>query len=182
MHGSSTKMLFQPLKQCKVGSILSSEKVVILKNWCTLPNLAKLSATKNQQKILPILPKRERFLREIKRGYDGWTVSSFTQKAVVDKTFIRELPNICKLNVGVDASQLNPFSISQDMSTGLGGATSFDSFLKAVKASDTKGFSLTSDLTVQTSSRIKNYLHTKPFSVSLQTIKTLIRILRTIRT
>ena len=61
MHGSSTKMLFQPLKQCKVGSILSSEKFVILKNWCTLPNLAKLSATKNQQKILPILPKRERF-------------------------------------------------------------------------------------------------------------------------
>ena len=45
----------------------------------------------------------------------------------------------------------------------LGGATSLDSFLKA---SETKGFSLMSGLTVQTSSRKKNYLHTKPFSVN----------------
>ena len=48
----------------------------------------------------------------------------------------------------------------------LGGATSLDSFLKAYKASETKGFLLMSGLTVQTSSRVKNYLHTKPFSVN----------------
>ena len=64
----------------------------------------------------------------------------------------------------------------------LGGATSLDSFLKAYKAGETKGFSLMSGLTVQTSSRVKNYLHTKPFSVNWETTNLLIKTLRITRT
>ena len=43
----------------------------------------------------------------------------------------------------------------------LGGATTLDSFLKAYKASETKGFSLTNGLTVQTSLTVRSCLHMK---------------------
>ena len=100
----------------------------------------------------------------------------------MDKTFIRDSPNICKLNVGVDASQLDPFSMCQDNSIGLRGATSLDSFLKAYKSSETKSFSLTRGLTVRTSSRIKSYPHVKPLSVNGETTMLLIKTLRIIKT
>ena len=42
----------------------------------------------------------------------------FTREAVVDETFIRKSTNIRKCIVGIDASQLYPYSISQPMPTG----------------------------------------------------------------
>ena len=86
----------------------------------------------------------------------GGTSIVFTRKAVVDETFIRAAPNICKSIVGIDASKLHPFSMCQDISIELRGATSVDYFLKAYKANETRGFSLTCVMTVRTSSRIKN--------------------------
>ena len=43
----------------------------------------------------------------------------FTRKAVVDETFIRNSGIFCKSIVGIDASQLYPFSMCQPMPTGL---------------------------------------------------------------
>ena len=43
----------------------------------------------------------------------------FSRKAVVGETFIRNLSNILKSIVGIDANQLYPFSMCQDMPTGL---------------------------------------------------------------
>ena len=43
----------------------------------------------------------------------------FTRKAVVDETFIRDSGNIWKSIVGIDASQLYPYSMCQPMLTGL---------------------------------------------------------------
>ena len=43
----------------------------------------------------------------------------FTRKTVVDETFIRNSRNICKSIVGIDASQLYPYSVCQPMPTGL---------------------------------------------------------------
>ena len=43
----------------------------------------------------------------------------FTRKAVVNETFIRKSENICKSIVGIDASQLYPYSMCQPMRTGL---------------------------------------------------------------
>ena len=37
----------------------------------------------------------------------------FTQKALVDETFIRNPSNICKSIVGIDANQLYPFSMCE---------------------------------------------------------------------
>ena len=71
----------------------------------------------------------------------------------------------------------------QDISIGLRGATSLDSFLKAYKSSETKkSLSLTSGLTVRTSSRSKIYLHVKPLSVNGDTTMPMIKTLRIIRT
>ena len=43
----------------------------------------------------------------------------FTKKAVANETFIRKSKNLCKSIVGIDASQLYPYSMCQDMPTGL---------------------------------------------------------------
>ena len=43
----------------------------------------------------------------------------FTRKAVVDETFNRNSGNNCKSIVGIDASQLYPYSMCQPMPTGL---------------------------------------------------------------
>ena len=43
----------------------------------------------------------------------------FTRKAVVDESFIRKSTNVCKSIVGIDASQLYPYSMCQPMPTGL---------------------------------------------------------------
>ena len=51
----------------------------------------------------------------------------FTRKAVVDQTYIRNTENICKSIVGIDASQLYPFSMCQEMPTGLYTRWEFDS-------------------------------------------------------
>ena len=164
--GTTTMMLFKPLKQCKIGSILSSEKNVMLKLECTILSLANICPHKwTNESFYPFCEDDRDSCRKIREFMTGRTSIMLTRKAGV--TFIRDSPNICKSIVAIETSQLYPFSISQDISIGLRGATSLDSFLKAYKASETKSFSLTSGLTVRTSSRIKNYLHTKPFSVSL---------------
>ena len=43
----------------------------------------------------------------------------FTRKAVVGETFIRKPSNLCKSIVGIDASQIYPYSMCQPMPTGL---------------------------------------------------------------
>ena len=40
----------------------------------------------------------------------GGPSTVFTRKAAVDQTYIRNSSNICKTKVGIDASQLYPFS------------------------------------------------------------------------
>ena len=70
----------------------------------------------------------------------GETSIVLTRKINAEETFIRDLPKICKSIVGIDASQHYAFPMFQEKSTGLGGATFSDSFLKAYKASETKGF------------------------------------------
>ena len=51
----------------------------------------------------------------------------FTRRAVVDKTFIRKSTNLCKSIVGIDASQLYPYSMCQPMPTGLYTRWNYDS-------------------------------------------------------
>ena len=91
-----------------------------------------------KKKFSPICQSGRDFCEKIKEVMTVRTSNVFTRKAVVDETFIKDSPNFCKWIVRIDASQLYPFSICQDMSTGSGGAKSVESFLHACKASETK--------------------------------------------
>ena len=62
----------------------------------------------------------------------------FTRKAVVDQTYIRNTENLCKSIVGIDASQLYPFSMCQEMTTGLYTSWEFDSDSLKFKARQNK--------------------------------------------
>ena len=62
----------------------------------------------------------------------------FTRKAVVDETFIRSSRNICKAIVGIDASQLYPYSMCQPMPTGLYTRWEFDQETQKFKARQNK--------------------------------------------
>ena len=149
-------MLFQSLKQCKIVQFYQQKKIIMLKLRCTFPNLADIFPHNwTNEKFCPFCEDDRDFCEKTREVMTGWTSLEYNRKAVLDDFFIGDSPNTCKSIVGNDASQLYPFSMCEDMSTGLVGATSSDSFLKAYKANETKGFSLTSGLTVRTSSRIK---------------------------
>ena len=59
------------------------------------------------------------FSKKFERRLLAVQLSFFTRKAVVDETFIRKSANICKSIVGMDASQLYPYSMSHPLPTGL---------------------------------------------------------------
>ena len=92
----------------------------MLKLGCTLPNLANICLHKSTRaKFYPFTETDKDLLQKIREDMVGGPSIVFTRKAVVDETFIRNSGNICKSIVGIDASQLYPYSICQPMRTGL---------------------------------------------------------------
>ena len=92
----------------------------MLKLWCTLPNLANICLHESTStKFYPITESDKDFLQKIREDMVGGLSIVFTRKAMVDETFIRNSGNICKSIVGIDASQLHPYSMCQPMPTGL---------------------------------------------------------------
>ena len=92
----------------------------MLKLGCTLPNLANISLHKSTDaKFYPFKEGDKDLLEKNREDVVGGPSIVFTRKAVVDETFIRKSTNICKPKVGIDASQLYPYSMCQPMPTGL---------------------------------------------------------------
>ena len=58
-------------------------------------------------------------LEKFRENIIGDSPIVFPRKAFVDDTYIQKLENICKSIVGIDASQLYPYSMCQPMPTGL---------------------------------------------------------------
>ena len=99
----------------------------MLKLGCTLPNLANICLHKSTSaKFYPFTETDKDLLQKIREDMVGGPSVVFTRKAVVDETFIRNSENICKSNVGIDASQLYPYSMCQPMPTGLYTRWEFD--------------------------------------------------------
>ena len=91
----------------------------MLKLGRTLPILANLCLHKAiSAKLYPFTETDKDLLQKISEDIVGVPSIVFTRKAVVDETFIRNSGNVCKLTVGIDASQFYP-SMCQPMSTGL---------------------------------------------------------------
>ena len=92
----------------------------MLKLGCTLLNLANICLHKSTiAKFYPFIETDKDLLQKIREDMVGGPSIVFTRKAVVDETFIRKSENVCKSIVGIDASQLYPYSMCQPMPTGL---------------------------------------------------------------
>ena len=100
----------------------------MLKLGCTLPNLAIICLHKSTDaKFYPFTEGDKHILEKIREAVVGGPSVVFTRKAVVDETFIRKSTNLYKSIVGIDASQLYPFSRCQPMPTGPYRRWDFDS-------------------------------------------------------
>ena len=92
----------------------------MLKLDCTLPNLANICLHKSTDyKFYPFFSSDSDLLEKTREDMTGGPSIVFTRKAVANETFIRKSKILGKSIVGIDASQLYPFSMCQDMPTGL---------------------------------------------------------------
>ena len=95
---------------------------------CTLPNLANICLHKSTDaNFYPFTEGDKNHLEKYQEDVVGGPSIVFTRKAVVDETFIRKLTNLGKSIIGIDASQLYPYSMCQPMPTGLYTRWDFDS-------------------------------------------------------
>ena len=123
----------------KMMKFYHDQKIDMLKLGCTLPNLANICLHKStDRKFYPFIEADKDLHEKIRSEMTGGSSIVFTRKAVVDKTFIRRSNNICKTIVGIDASQLYPFSMCQAMPTGLYTRWEFDTNLQKFKAHQNK--------------------------------------------
>ena len=86
----------------------------MLKLGCTLPNLAIICFHKSTDaNFYPFTEGDKDLLEKIREDVIGGPSIVFIRKAVVDETFIRKSKILCKSIVGIDASQLYPYSMCQ---------------------------------------------------------------------
>ena len=85
---------------------------------CTLPSLANICLQKSTNyKFFPFCESDKDLCEKIREDMTGGASIVFTRKAIVNETNIRNSSNVCKSIVGIDASQLYPFSTCQDKPT-----------------------------------------------------------------
>ena len=104
----------------KMIQFYHNKGIDILKLGWTLPNLANICLHKStDSEFYPFTDSDKDLLEKIREDMVGGPSNVFTRKALVDETFIRKSSNLCKSIVGIDASQLYPYSMCQPMPTGL---------------------------------------------------------------
>ena len=104
----------------KMIAFYHDKDIDMLKIGFTLPNLTNICLhICTDAKFYPFTEGDKDLLEKIREGVVGGPSIVFTRKAVVNETFIRKSTNICKSFVGIDASQLYPYSMCQPMPTGL---------------------------------------------------------------
>ena len=123
----------------KMIEFYHNKGIDMLKLGCTLPNLANICLHKStDSKFYPFTESNKDLLEKIREDMVGGPSIVFTRKAVVDETFIRKSSNLCKSIVGIDASQLYPYSMCQPMPTGLYTRWEYDSETKRFTARQNK--------------------------------------------
>ena len=100
----------------------------MLKLGCPLPNLANICLHKcTEAKLYPSTEGNKDLLEKNREDVVGGPSIVFTRKAVFDETFIQKSTNLRKSTVGIDASQLYPYSMCQPMPNDLFTRWDFDS-------------------------------------------------------
>ena len=112
----------------KMIEFYHQKEIDMLKLGCTLPNLVNICLHKStDSKFYPSTDSDKDLLEKIREDMVGGPSTVFTRKAVVDETFIRKSTTLCKSIVGIDASQLYPYSMCQPLPTGLYTKWNYDS-------------------------------------------------------
>ena len=123
----------------KMMEFYHNKGIDMLKLGCRLPNLANICLHKStNSKFYPFVEADNDLHDKIREDMTGGPSIVFTRKAIVDQTYIQNTENICKSIVGIDASQLHPFSMCQEMPTGLYTRWEFDSDSQKFKARQKK--------------------------------------------
>ena len=130
--------------------------VDMLKLGCTLPNLANICLHKStDEKFYPLTEIDKDLLKKTREDVVGGPSIVFIRKAIVDETFIRKSTSICKSIVGIDASQLYPYSMCQPMPTGL--------YMRGVIDSETSRFTPRQNKTRRFENMVMSYFQlTRP--------------------
>ena len=123
----------------KMMEFYHNKGIDMLKLECTLPNLANICLHKSKNlKYFPFVESDQDLHDKIREDMTGGPSIVFTRKAVVDQTYIRNSENIGKSIVGIDACQLYPFSMCQEMPTGLYTRWELDTNSQKLKARTNK--------------------------------------------
>ena len=116
-----------------------NKEIDMLKLGCTLTNLANICLHKStDSEFYPFTESDKDLLEKIREDMVGGPSIVFTRKVVVDEAFIRKSSNLCTSIVGIDASQLYPYSMCQPMPTGLYTRWEYDSETKRLTAGQKK--------------------------------------------
>ena len=127
----------------KMIDFYHNKGIDMLKLGCTLPNLAKSCLHKStDSKSYPFTESDKDLLEKIREDMLSGPSVVFTRKTVVDETFLRKSSNLCISFVGIDASQLYPYSMCQPMPTGLYTRYEYNSETKRFTAHQNKSRSL----------------------------------------
>ena len=112
----------------KMIAFYHDKDIDMLKLGCTSPNLANICSHKSTDaKFYPLTEGDKDLLGKLREDVVGGPSIVFTRKAAVDETFIPKSTNLCKSIVGIDASQLYPYSMCKPMPTDLYTRWDFDS-------------------------------------------------------
>ena len=97
-----------------------SKQIDMLKLGYTLPNWAnRILHSSTDATFFPFCEQDKEYANYIRNWLTRGPSIIFTRYAKVGETKIRESENVCKSIVGIDASQLYPFSMTNEMPTGL---------------------------------------------------------------
>ena len=103
----------------KMVQFYHDRKVDMLNLGLTLPNLAnRILHSSTSTKFFPFTKEDAHYDTYLRSWLTGGPSIIFTRYAKVDTTFIGRSQNICKAIVGIDASQLYPYSMTKSMPSG----------------------------------------------------------------
>ena len=103
----------------KMIDFYHSKRVDMLKLGFTLPNLAnRFLHSSTDAAFFPFCEIDKDYDNYIRKWLTGGPSIIFTRYAKVGETKIRESENVCKSIVGIDVSQLYPFSMTKEMLRG----------------------------------------------------------------
>ena len=112
----------------KMSAFYHEKQIDFSKLGCTLPNLANRVLHQSTKHRFYLFGEQDKDLDEIIRSnIVGGPSIVFTRYAKVGETKIRQSDNVCQSIEGIDASQLYPYSMCQNMPTGIYTRYEYDS-------------------------------------------------------